>query len=166
MAKETKSISVHPNDEQSTIELYQCFGWELQSSQEIFDRDSHQERKNDTLYSVTTTTNYVKLVFSRQTDIKNYRKLVELENRFDSVQTPSKKSAKLWFILGGAALLGGLGLSNAIGVAGTIIGIVGCIALGVLGIIKARKNSDEYFSADSAAREERARILNEASALL
>ena len=36
MAKESKTLSVNPSEEQSTVEFWQDFGWELVSSQEIF----------------------------------------------------------------------------------------------------------------------------------
>lgn len=60
---ESTSLSVLPNDEQEAIDTYQKFGWELKSSQEIFNKDSHNERRGDSVYNVTETTNYVKLVF-------------------------------------------------------------------------------------------------------
>lgn len=60
---ESTSLSVSPKEEQSVIELHHKFGWELKLSQEIFNKDSHNERRGDSVYNVTETTNYVKLVF-------------------------------------------------------------------------------------------------------
>ncbi len=164
MAKETKSISVHPDNEQSTIDLYQTFGWELQSSQEIFNKDSHLERDGDNINSVTTTTNYVKLVFARNTEMKNYRQLADLENRYNKIHTPIRKSAKVWFILGLVA--GALGACNASTLLFSIPCFIGCAALFVLGFIKMKKHSDEYYSESVKAQKERTGILQEAANLL
>ena len=39
MAKEIKSISVAPSAEEKTINLWQSFGWEFKSTQEIKTQD-------------------------------------------------------------------------------------------------------------------------------
>lgn len=81
---ESKSMTVAPSREQSTIDTYQKFGWSLVSSQEIFNKDSHLERDSrNNLNSVTETTNYVKLVFQRDTDMPNYAQIRDLNNSFD-----------------------------------------------------------------------------------
>ena len=160
MAKETKSISVHPDDEQETIDLYQTFGWELQSSQEIFNRDSHLERSGNNINSITTTTNYVKLVFARETTMPNYSKLSALENQFNNIDFPIRQSAKGWFILAGVA--GALGLST---LSTWFIGVpilAGAIALLVLAFKKMKKFGDEYWSKRSTANEKCEEILNKA----
>lgn len=166
MAKESKSISVLPSEEQSTIQVYQTFGWELQSSQEIFNRDSHLEKDNNgDINSVTTTTNYVKLVFCRNTEMKNYHQLVDLERRYNNISFPVSKSAKVWFILGLiAAVFGFVNVDQELLIA--IPCFVGAAALFVLGIIKKKKNSDAYYSQLSDARKQQQRILNEACNLL
>lgn len=81
---ETKSIKVSTSDEQSAIDEMQCFGWELKSSQEINVKDSHLEKGTftDTIYSVTTSEHYVKLVFSRDTAMSNYSRISYLENEY------------------------------------------------------------------------------------
>jgi hypothetical protein len=102
--KETKSFNVSPYEENDEIRIRSDFGWEFQSSQEIFNKDSGLERRGDTIYSVTTTTNYVKLVFQRDTDIPNLSEIKKLEQEFDSL--PSHVYDKyvpsldlLWFLL-------------------------------------------------------------------
>lgn len=85
MAQENKSISVLPAQEQAQIDLWADFGWDLKSSQEIFNRDSHLEGRSSGTYSVTTTTNYVKLVFTRDTNMKNYNEIAAIEREFDSL---------------------------------------------------------------------------------
>lgn len=65
---ESKSVTAAPNEEQILIEKHELFGWELKSSQEVLSRDSHLEKHGDDLYNVTTTQNYIKLVFQRDAD--------------------------------------------------------------------------------------------------
>jgi len=77
--KETKSIQIHPSEENFQIDLWGKFGWEVKSSQEIFNRDSRD--LGDKVETVTT--NYVKLVFSRETTMPNYQKIKSLENEYD-----------------------------------------------------------------------------------
>ena len=85
---ESKSIQVHPSDEQSQIDLMQKFHWNLQSSQEINTKDSHLEKRGDGIYSVTTTNRYVKLVFTRNLDDPNLDKIKNLENEYFSITFP------------------------------------------------------------------------------
>ncbi|MBE7061987.1 MAG: hypothetical protein E7382_05570 [Clostridiales bacterium] len=86
MAYESKSIQVSASEENETIELWEAFGWELKSSQEIFNQSNRLETRGDDLYNVTTTTHYVKLVFNRNTEMENYARLVELERNFNNVR--------------------------------------------------------------------------------
>lgn len=79
---ETIARKVAPNEEQKTINTMANFGWRLKSSQEINTVDSHLETRNDTLYSVTTKENYVKLLFERDTQMKNYAELAHLERQY------------------------------------------------------------------------------------
>ena len=61
---ESKSIQVHPADEQTMITVMQEFNWNLKSSQEIKLRN--QEIAGVTSNSITTRTHsehYIKLVF-------------------------------------------------------------------------------------------------------
>ncbi len=91
MPREIKTIKIHPNKESDTIYAYQCFGWSLMSSQEVYSKDSHLENRFSTLYSVTETTHYVKLTFERDaTSLRNIQKLRELENLYNSVRDPKK----------------------------------------------------------------------------
>lgn len=79
---ESKSLSVSPDKEHEAIETYQKFGWELKSSQEIFNKDSHEELRGDSVYSITETTNYVKLVFQRDKDMPYYNEVCEIEDKY------------------------------------------------------------------------------------
>lgn len=91
MAKQTKSLTCHPDAEQSVIEVWQTFGWELFSTQEVRDTDSHLEQGlfDDSIYSVTTTTHYIKLTFQREPEkVAHYAELKKLEDEFNSVPDP------------------------------------------------------------------------------
>ena len=161
MAQETKSLTVSPSEEQNTIELYQSFGWELKSSQEIFNKDSHLESRSDGTYNVTTTTNYVKLVFSREKTIPHYDELVKLENDYSLTVLPIKPSGKVLFILGGILIVGGVA-SLPIGLAYGIPGI----GLIVWGAISRNKKMKKYYADKSAVTSKRREILSKALSLL
>lgn len=100
--QETKKIIVKPGfDEDNTTQLMLDFGWTLLSSQEINNRDSHLETKENwkgekELWSVTESQNYINLLFSRETNMPYYREITKLEsdyyhykNATSSVKIPS-----------------------------------------------------------------------------
>lgn len=91
---ETKSIQVSPDSEQHTINIWQKFGWTLESSQEIFNQDSHLENRGGDLYNVTKTTNYVKLVFKRNKDMAYYNEVCKLENQYHNIVAKEPKLEK------------------------------------------------------------------------
>jgi len=109
MAKETKFIQVHPSNVESTIEIWQCFGWDIMGApQEIFNKDSHLEASGEDTYSVTTTTHYVKITFQRDKNIPNYAQLVELENKYNSIPNPPPAPVRfgmLWLIVSAVGLI-------------------------------------------------------------
>lgn len=82
---ETKTLKVANSAEESTISLMQQFGWSLLSSQDVNNTDSHLENRNGSIYSVTTSGKYVKLVFNRDKDMANYSQIVKLENEYYSI---------------------------------------------------------------------------------
>ncbi len=94
---ETVTRKVAPQEEQQTINLMATFGWDLMSSQEINNSESHLERRDDAIYNVTTRENYVKLLFQRDTDRKNYQKIVDLESQYFSIlkSKPEMSKSKL-----------------------------------------------------------------------
>ncbi len=106
---ENKSLSVVPEREQETIDRYIRFGWELQNSQEVFNRDSHLEDRADGLYSVTTTTNYIKLLFRRDTEMPHYEEIRAIERDYEALEPTASRlpeDLKLkWKILIPALLL-------------------------------------------------------------
>lgn len=89
MAKEFKTVTVAPEGEQYVIDTRGIFGWELQSSQEINSKESHIEGGFTGNYSVTTTENYVKLIFCRDpSQVENYSELVAIERQYDGLYNP------------------------------------------------------------------------------
>ncbi len=98
---ESKSIQVHPSDEQSMIEFMQKFGWSLLSTQEIKVKDSHLEQRGDSIYSVTESEHYVKLAFSRDLDMPHLKEIKAIEDEYFSLPNPPPlpKVFPLWAIV-------------------------------------------------------------------
>lgn len=174
--EEIKKIQVLPAQEEDSVALYQCFGWTFVSSQEINNSDSHLERRGDTIYNVTTKTNYVNLVFKRDTNMPNYQELVALEEKYWEVpvdRQPEMKSGNasaFLIVVGVISFIAGLIIK---GVGGKIIGIllgVAAIVGGILLTVKRKKQfkqaCDEYFKQDQTHNEERTQIAQEAMALV
>jgi hypothetical protein len=140
MSKESKFVEVKTSETDATIELWQTFGWELLSAQEIFDRNSHLEKRGDSTYSVTSTVNYVKMTFQRDRNMSNYAELVSLEQKFYAIDRPKREHRGLiepdkpgikWLALnaiGVVAFIGGILESDAptsVWVVGLICSIIG-----------------------------------------
>jgi len=85
---ESKTIQVHPNDEQSMIEFMQKFGWSLLSTQEIKVKDSHLEQRGDSIYSVTQSEHYIKLAFSRDLDMPHLKEIKAIEDEYLNLPNP------------------------------------------------------------------------------
>ncbi len=88
--KESKTVKCLPADEQFFIDVNQRFKWELVSSQEIFAQDTRLESRYDGDYSVTTTTNYIKLVFSRDTEKWDVNLINKLQKEEDDAYAALK----------------------------------------------------------------------------
>ena len=83
--KEFKSLDVANAEESAWITLYQNFGWIHKSSQRVFAKDTHLERRDCSVVQVTETTDFTKIVFERDQETKNYSQLVALEQEFFSL---------------------------------------------------------------------------------
>ncbi len=95
MAKETKSLTVPPSEEAAQIELWQVFGWELFSTQEVLAKDSHLEAGLFNNVSITETTHYIKLTFQRDSaNVNHYAELKALEWEFNNVPYPGDAPTK------------------------------------------------------------------------
>jgi len=89
MAKETKTITVHPNHVQGSMDEHRIFGWDVMSVQEVKTVDSHLETRWDNLYNVTKTEHYIRLTYQRDpTTIPYYSELSILEQEYDSLRGP------------------------------------------------------------------------------
>lgn len=162
MRLETKSLQVAPADEQSTIDTYQKFGWSVQNSQEIYSKDSHQEVKGGKLYSVTETTNYVKLTFQRDKDMEYYSEVVALEQRFLNLVVPTYKKSGL-IKLGIILLIVGVIFCFASPIVGIIL-LLGAGASLFFGIKKSKEAKEVYNKRYQEYREAEAAIFQEVSA--
>lgn len=96
MAMEIKTLDVSNEKEQETIQFWMQFGWNLKSSQRVYNKDSHLEARGDSTYSVTETVDYTRLVFERDKNGPNYQRLVTLEQEyFNLLQTiPDKRPSR------------------------------------------------------------------------
>ena len=81
---ESKSMVVAPSNEQSVIKDFELFGWTLASTQEVRDTDTTIESDYYDIYTVTRTTNYVKLLFQRDKNMANYDEICRLEKIYFS----------------------------------------------------------------------------------
>lgn len=94
MAMETKILEVKNSEEASTIQYWARFGWNLKSSQRIYNKDSHLERRGDDVVSVTETVDFTKIILERDMSNPNYSKIVALEKEYFSLEkvAPATKS--------------------------------------------------------------------------
>jgi hypothetical protein len=99
MRTESKTMQVHPNDEQYYIDIMEEFHWNLKSTQEIKTKDSHLENRGGELYNVTESEHYIKLAFERPYDFPNRDEIVRLENEFFSMVYDSKGGYKTAIIV-------------------------------------------------------------------
>jgi len=109
--KDVKTIQVEPEEEESTVRLFQSFGWELKNNQEVKTSDSsHLERRGDTIYNVTKSgVHYIKLTFERDPARRNYAKLKSLEEQYYSVENPGYPEKPVLFgLLWGIIIVVGL----------------------------------------------------------
>lgn len=86
---ESKSIQVHPSDEQAQIDLMHKFHWSLLGSQEVKTIDNHLERRGNDIYQVSNMEHYVKLTFSRDLELPGLNEIKRLEQEFFSLPYPT-----------------------------------------------------------------------------
>ena len=82
MAMEVKVLEIENSKEESTIQFWSQFGWQLKSSQRVYNKDSHMEQRGDSVYSVTETVDFTKLVLERDKSNPNYSRIVKLEEEY------------------------------------------------------------------------------------
>jgi len=95
MAKEIKSVNVAPSKEEETINVWQSFGWEFKSTQEVKTQDvqtfDYQDSDGTEHYKTTFGDHYVKLTFERDPSMQNYAELVSVEKQYYAVPGPKAK---------------------------------------------------------------------------
>lgn len=129
---ESRSIQIHPAYESEYIEVFETFGWELLSTQTIDKKDSHLENFMGQITSVTESEKYVKLAFRRNKNLSDYKKLAELQGKYENAVVMSEPEDVSAWLVGGGIVLSLIGLF--------IIGIPMIIVYAV----KKKKYSDEY----------------------
>lgn len=104
--EETKTFVCGKSQEDSWIKTWQNFGWSLLSSQEVHKNDNSFSNASDGSLVVTTTTeDYIKLVFKRDTKMPHYAEITNLERQYNKqiASLESKASAPkfnlFWLIL-------------------------------------------------------------------
>jgi len=107
--KDVKSVQIEPDQEESTVRLFQSFGWEMKSTQEVKTQDvqlfTGQDSDGTKHYQTKRGEHYIKLTFERDPEIKNYAELKSLEQQYYNVQNPAdtreypQRFGCLWIIL-------------------------------------------------------------------
>jgi hypothetical protein len=106
--KDIKSITVAPDEEEESVKLFQSFGWELKSTQEVKTQDvqtfTGQDSDGTEHYQTKSGEHYIKLTFERDPARQNYAELKTLEGQYYGVDIPvCPKSPTLfsmiWIIL-------------------------------------------------------------------
>ncbi len=177
--KDIKSIEVEPAEEETIIQLWMSFGWELKNNQRVKTQDVQkfkgQDRNDYENYEIIRGVDFIKLTFERDPERKNYAELKELEEQYYAplptlhTSEPGSRPTKpgiisLIFIIVGL-IFGVFRLVNGIVLGGNlwliISGIV-LIVLGVRGILRRRsfpsrlkywKTAYEVYQTNHAAEE-------------
>lgn len=149
MRTESKSMQVHPNDEQYYIDLMQEFHWNLKSTQEVKTKDSHLETRGGKVYNVTESEHYIKLAFERPYDFPNRDAVVKLENEFFGMAYPAKGTFKAPIIV---TLLGVLVLGIWLNGIGLLIALAGG-GFWIYSIIRGNTKKEQQAVANNKRRE-------------
>ncbi|HEY0376247.1 MAG TPA: hypothetical protein VGC87_04750 [Pyrinomonadaceae bacterium] len=148
---ESMTIQVHPNDEQSQINLMQHFHWSLLSTQEIKTIDSHLERRGDKIYQITNSANYIKLAFSRELNLPNLDEVRRLEKEYFSLPTPVYPGMTLGVVLAVLILVIFGAATRNFGI-GLILAIGAFVAFYIYGYTPKKKSADEAASQTESTR--------------
>ena len=93
MAMETKILEVKNSEETSVIQYWARFGWNLKSSQRIYSKDSHLERRGEDVVSVTETIDFTKIILERDMSNPNYKTISMLEKEYFSLEEVAPATA-------------------------------------------------------------------------
>ena len=97
MSVEIKTMDVENFMEEPMIRFYAKFGWTLKSSQRVFNQNSRpvatiSDGTFTYVQTKTDTVDFTKLVFERDTNMKNYYELKMLEDEYETVEYFIKKT--------------------------------------------------------------------------
>lgn len=102
---ETRSMDIEPYMEEDIIKIMEDFGWQVQNSQRVYSKDSHNEvRDYGTLIgikTVTETTDFIKITFSRDRAMPHYSELKKLNDEYEALvpfeYLPEPERDMRWF---------------------------------------------------------------------
>lgn len=165
--KEIKSLNVEPSDESKTIELFQTFGWELKSTQDVRTADSQiftgQDNDGTEHYQTEKGVHYIRIIFERDPARANYAELKSLEEQYYALKEPYCPYPPSFITLLWVILIG--------------IGLIACIIPGVILLIvhiivfvkqnkKYKKDYSVYTEEMNEFRAKQEEILTKARALV
>lgn len=164
--KDIFNVTVDPSKRNEAIMLYQSFGWDYKSENEVKTNDSQFLTKSTEEYNEYTTikgTHYIRINFERDQTRQNYAELKSLEEQYFAIKDPycpdlPRFVTKVWLILIGIGL-----------VAYVIPGII-LLVIRIIVYVKKKKQFDEdyvsYTKKMDEIRVQREEILAKAQALV
>lgn len=105
--KEYKTLKVGPEDETTAIQCYETFGWKLEETREVYNESQEVLGVSEKVTSYgsfmrgftgndgkiesqvktqTNITHFLSMRFSRETTMKNYNRLSDLQKEYDSIE--------------------------------------------------------------------------------
>lgn len=105
--KEYQTQQVSPENEIAAIKYYETFGWKLEETREVYNESQEIVGVNEKVSSYnsfmrgftgndgkieanvqtkTNVTHFLSMRFSRETTMKNYDRISELQNEFDAIE--------------------------------------------------------------------------------
>lgn len=163
--EEVKTFNCHPDEEKTTIELYQDFGWTLFSNQEIRENDNYLERDEDgDLYSVRERRRTIKLTFKRDTGMPNYQEISQYEKEYFSKKNEIRREGGFASVVGIPVIvivpLVLVLILHKIGLFGYLIPIFAFIIL-LLCRISGSKSNDETARRNSEIKRTNSKLISE-----
>lgn len=164
--KDIFNVTVDPSKRNEAIMLYQSFGWEYKSENEVKTNDSQILTKSTEEYNEYTTikgTHYIRINFERDRSRQNYAELKSLEEQYSAIKDPYYPDSPrfitiVWLILIGIGLF-----------AYVVPGII-LLIIHIIFYAKKKKQFDEdyvsYTKKMNEVRVQREEILAKAQALV
>ena len=168
MAYERKVLRIAAEFEEICIQEFEYFGWELESSQDCY--EEYEQVEYDIAFQpwlVSYSNSYVKLILKRNTSMKHYDELVELENKyFADKQMSMDYDEKAKFGGGFIALIVFSFLFALVCLVVNIIGTIIFAAIGILIIVLRKKACKKNQEIADWALDEMAHCILDAEDLL